>query len=88
MQTAFRVTKSAARHGEPGPEGVHQGNAVLTAVLLMARKNCALASGGSRIWSLAQPCGKPGAADVASERLLFEAVLHDRLDALFLLDRE
>lgn len=58
MQTAFRVTKSPNRHGEPGPEGVHQDDCALTVVVLVGRENVAPGSGGNRVWSLEQPCGK------------------------------
>lgn len=88
MMTAFRVSKSDARHGEPGPEGVHQDSALLTAVLLVGRRNLTSTSGGNRVWALEQPSGKPSAADVASPRLLWNGVLLEPLDALFVLDRE
>ena len=92
MMTAFRVTKSVHepkyREGEPGPEGVHQDAAVLTAVTLMRRDNVATGSGANRVWSLEQPAGKPSAADVANAtRLLTSRVLIDRFDTLLLMDR-
>ena len=96
MQTAFRVTKSAQQHGEPGPEGIHQDACVLTVVVMMNRENVSNDSGGNRIWSLEQACGKPTADDLASVhcakgnpsgRLLWSGVLRERFDAVFLLDR-
>ena len=45
MQTAYRVTF------DPGPEGVHQDSAVLTAVILINRVNCKNKSAVNRIWS-------------------------------------
>ena len=90
MMTGFRVTRSATRLGEPGPEGVHQDSALLTVVMLLQRRNLAADSGGSRVWSLDQPCGKPAAADAEPTvgRLLGSHVLRHPFDALFLLDRE
>jgi hypothetical protein len=66
MQVAFRVTKTSDRHGEPGPEGIHQDACQLTAIVLMDRKNVAEASGGNRVWSLDQPAGALLLSQVAS----------------------
>ena len=52
----------------------------------MDRRNVAEDAGANRVWSLAQPCGKPSAEDVASGRMLAET-LRDRLDTLLVLDR-
>ena len=88
MQSAFRVTKSKERHGEPGPEGVHQDACVLTAIVLMDRTNVAYDTGGNRVWSLQQKSGKPTQDDLLSNKLLQEIVLRDQFDALFVLDRQ
>lgn len=53
----------------------------------MQRHNVAPTSGGNRVWSLEQPCGKPTADDVSSERLLASHTLLRRFDAIFMLDR-
>ena len=88
MQTAFRVTKSNQKHGEPGPEGIHQDACQLTIIILMNRTNVQLGSGGNRVWSLNQKNGKPTEEDIASHRLLQEIVLTEQFDALFVLDRK
>ena len=63
---------------------------------MMNRENVSNDSGGNRIWSLEQACGKPTADDLASVhcakgnpsgRLLWSGVLRERFDAVFLLDR-
>ena len=92
MMRAFRVrnTRSEARFrdGEPGPEGVHQDAAHLTAVVLMARENVAAGTGGNRVWALEQPAGKPRDADLANaSRLLASTVLTERFDTLLVMDR-
>jgi hypothetical protein len=87
MQTAFRVQKSREFHGEPGPEGVHQDDCFLTVVILFDRVNVKQGTGGSRIWSLNQECGKPTNDDIISTKLLGAKVLEHRFDAVFLLDR-
>lgn len=88
MFSAFRVTRSETALGDPSPEGVHQDSAVLTIVMLMRRHNAAHFSGGSRVWSLEQPSGKPTTESVRSDRLLASHTLREPFDALFLLDRE
>lgn len=77
-----------ALDGDPGPEGVHQDDAEITAVIMMNRRNVLTGTGGNRVWSLQQACGKPSQADLASDRLLSSPMLLDRFDALFLLDRK
>ena len=81
MQTAYRVTH------DPGPEGVHQDSAVLTAVMLVKRMNCDQRSAVNRIWSLEQSCGKPTIEDLSSARLLYETTMLDLFDTILLLDR-
>lgn len=93
MMSAMRVRRSEteARYkaGEPGPEGVHQDSAVLTAIVLVDRVNVAAHTGGNRVWSLEQPAGKPCAADLRNaSRLHASVVLRDRFDMLFVMDRE
>ena len=97
MQSAFRVRvaagpSSAFGAGDPSPEGVHQDAAELTAVLLIDRRNVSAASGASRVWSLAQPCGKVrgrgGGIEEDLQHLLTSVVLEERFDTLFVLDRE
>ena len=64
MVSAYRVTRGGHERfelGEPGPEGIHQDSADLTVVSLMDRRNVAEDAGANRVWSLAQPCGKPSA---------------------------
>ena len=78
MVSAYRVTRGGHERfelGEPGPEGIHQDSADLTVVSLMDRRNVAEDAGANRVWSLAQPCGKPSAEDVASGRMLAETTL-------------
>lgn len=90
MMTAFRVRRGGTgrfAHGEPSPEGVHQDSAELTAIILVERRNVAPPSGGNRVWSLEQPCGKASAADAASSRLLASLTLLERFDTLLVLDR-
>ena len=90
MVSAYRVTRGGHERfelGEPGPEGIHQDSADLTVVSLMDRRNVAEDAGANRVWSLAQPCGKPSAEDVASGRMLAETTLRHRLDTLLVLDR-
>jgi hypothetical protein len=82
MQTAFRVTH------DPGPEGVHSDDCILTAVTLISRNNCHPSSGKNRIWSLEQEYGKPSAQDLDSERLLYETTLSIPFDTILLLDRK
>lgn len=88
MQTAYRVSYSeiGAEDGDPGPEGVHQDIAELTAVVLIGRDN--VCGGVNRVWSLEQPCGKPSAADLLSDRLLTEVTMETPLDCLLVLDRK
>ena len=86
MQTAYRVTNSATEDGDPGPEGVHQDAAHLTAVVLVGRDN--VRGGLNRVWSLDQPCGKPSVADLTSNRLLAEVTLEMPFDTLLVRDRE
>ncbi len=81
MQTAYRVTH------DPGPEGVHQDSALLTAVILIKRINCDENSAVSRIWSLDQKYGKSSEEDRRSNRLLFETVMLEQFDTILLLDR-
>jgi hypothetical protein len=92
MFSAFRVQYSATEAGEPGPEGIHQDSAELTVVLLVHRGNVAHGSGANRVWSLAQPAGKPTVAELehaeAEGRLLLTHTLLEPFDALFMLDRE
>ena len=90
MVSAYRVTRGGHERfelGEPGPEGIHQDSADLTVVVMMDRRNVAEDAGANRVWSVAQPCGKPSAEDVASGRMLAETTLRDRLDTLLVLDR-
>lgn len=86
MQTAYRVTKSVATDGDPGPEGIHQDSAELTVVVLVQRDN--VQGGKNRVWSLDQECGKPTEEDIASDRMMKEVVLETPLDTLIVLDRE
>jgi hypothetical protein len=97
MMSAFRVQAGArlpsasidrGGDGDPSPEGVHQDSANLTIVMMWDRRNVAHGSGGNRVWSLEQPCGKPSVADLTSKRLLASAFLIDRFDTLIVLDRE
>ena len=90
MMTAYRVTKcqvGVCRDGDPGPEGIHQDAAELTAVVLFGRRNVAALSGGNRVWSLEQPFGKPSEADTTSGRLLASLVMRERFDTLLVRDR-
>ena len=61
---------------------------MLTAVVLIGRTNVQHDSGANRVWALAQPAGKPSAADAANRtgRLRATAVLTERFDALLVLD--
>jgi len=98
--TAAGAAASAAARtapGDPSPEGVHQDAAQLTAVVLIDRRNLAMDSGGNRVWSLKQRCGKaalvaddamPGSGEPGTAELLARVVLSDRFDTLLLLDRE
>lgn len=93
MMSAFRVRRSYAdpqyQAGEPGPEGVHQDSAVLTAIVLLDRVNVASDSGGNRVWSLEQPAGKPLDSDLHNaSRLLASPMLRRRFDMLLVMDRE
>lgn len=89
MQSAFRVTRREdGAGGDPGSEGVHQDSAALTAIVMMDRVNVAPGTGGNRVWTLEQPCGKPTPEDLASPRLLAEGTLEVRFDTLFVLDRK
>ena len=89
MQTAFRVTKGKTKHGEPGPEGVHQDICHLTVIILMQRKNVTNNSGGNRIWSLEQKCGKPTKKDItSSNKILKQVIMREQFEALFVLDRK
>jgi hypothetical protein len=87
MQTAYRVTFNASgvEDGDPGPEGVHQDSADLTAITLIGRDN--VLGGANRVWTLDQPCGKSSHHDVASGRLLLECTLLEPLDTLIVCDR-
>ena len=82
MQTAYRVTF------DPGPEGVHQDSAVLTAVILINRVNCKNKSAVNRIWSLDQKYGKPTTKDLSSDRLLYEICMMELFDTILFLDRK
>jgi hypothetical protein len=91
MMQAQRVTKEGAGRnffGEPGPEGIHQDAAALTAIILIDRQNVSLDSGQNRVWSIEQPAGKPSDADLTSARLLSTGTLMSPFDALIVLDRE
>lgn len=95
MMSAFRVAKAADEDltqvnekAEPGPEGVHQDSADLTAIVLMDRTNVTIGSAGNRVWSLQQPAGKPCVADLHSSRLIASPVLLQRFDTLMVLDRK
>eukprot|EP00943_MAST-04B_sp_MAST-4B-sp1_P006003 g6003.t1 len=89
MQSAFRVVKSKTKHGEPGPEGVHQDSCTLTVIILMDRKNVTFNSGGNRVWKLDQIAGKPTLDDInTSEKLLTQVILREQFDALFVMDRK
>lgn len=57
-------------------------------IIMMQRRNVAGESGGNRVWSLEQHCGKPTDADLSSSRLLTSCTLRDRFDALVVLDRD
>ena len=57
-------------------------------IIMMQRCNVAEESGGNRVWSLEQSCGKPRSGDLASRRLIASHVLRERFDALLVLDRE
>ena len=89
MMTGYRVSKrpEGDGDGDPGPEGVHQDNCELTAVVLMDRRNVA-SGGGNRVWTLDQGFGKPDATDAATPRLLTSLTLLEPLDTLFILDRK
>jgi len=88
MQTAFRVVfdMQADEDGDPGPEGVHQDSADVTAILLVGRDN--VQGGVNRVWTLDQPSGKSCDADLTSGRLLLETTLLHPMDMLILCDRE
>lgn len=90
MMSGFRVAHSPATGfpGEPGPEGVHQDSAELTAVVMVHRRNVAAGSAGNRVWSLEQPAGKPRPGDASGRTLLGALTLADRFDTLLVLDRE
>ena len=92
MFSAFRVRRTATENGDPGPEGVHQDSADLTIVIMMHRHNVAHSSGGNRVWSLQQPCGKPSETSLAGAveegRLLLSHTLYKRYDAIMMLDRK
>ena len=85
MQTAYRVIQQPQLvHGHPGPEGVHQDDATLTVIALVHREN--VQGGVNRIWTLAQPNGKP--TEIASsDRLLAQVLLQEHMDTLWVLDR-
>ena len=85
MQTGYSVTNDRGKDGDPGPEGVHQDSADLTAIFLMAREN--VQGGTNRIWTLDQPCGKSTPEDLDSGRLLMEVTMETPLDCVILLDR-
>merc|ERR1712176_1425333 len=85
MMSGYRVFRkhdenSTLRHGEPGPEGIHQDDAELTVIVLLRRDNVAEGSGGNRIWRLEQPCGKPSAEDLSSGLLLANPMLSEPFD--------
>ena len=90
LKTGAAVTLTTDKQydgdGDPGPEGVHQDNCELTAVVLMDRRNVA-SGGGNRVWTLDQGFGKPDATDAATPRLLTSLTLLEPLDTLFVLDR-
>jgi hypothetical protein len=88
MQTAFRVVFDAQndQYGDPGPEGVHQDSADVTAILLVGRDN--VLGGVNRVWALEQPSGKSCAEDLKSDRLLLETTLLHPMDTLILCDRK
>jgi hypothetical protein len=88
MQTAFRVTYDIKQDedGDPGPEGIHQDDAVLTVVTLIGRDN--VKGGVNRVWHLDQRNGKPSVEDLSSNRLLVEQVLLEPFDTLLVMDRE
>uniref|UniRef100_A0A7S3L7B8 Fe2OG dioxygenase domain-containing protein n=1 Tax=Amphora coffeiformis TaxID=265554 RepID=A0A7S3L7B8_9STRA len=89
MQTAYRVIQQpSAVQGNPGPEGVHHDDATLTVIFLIHRTN--VQGGVNRVWALAQPNGKPQAADVRldNDRLVAELLLDQPLDTLLVLDRQ
>jgi hypothetical protein len=89
MQTAYRVIKSGPTlPGDPGPEGVHQDAALLTAIVLIGRHNVHNGSGRNRIWSLAQPNGKPKVVVQHHDNLIAEMTLQNPLDTLLVLDRK
>lgn len=88
MQTAYRVVQQpSAVRGNPGPEGVHQDDATLTVICLIRRNN--VRGGVNRVWTLAQPNGKPLPSDIRSDndRLVAEFLLQQPLDTLLVLDR-
>lgn len=88
MQTAYRVIKNAQVAGDPGPEGVHQDAATLTAIVLIQRQN--VQGGLNRVWTLEQPNGMPSAEDLENSkgRLIHQVVLENCLDTLLVLDRQ
>ena len=88
MQSAFRTIKSNEYDGDASPEGVHQDNALMTAIFMKDRYNMIEHSGATRIWSQTQPCGKPTLQDRQSNRLLSEVNLRHPWDCLLLLDRK
>lgn len=91
MMSGFRVTRSGDDlDGDPSPEGVHQDSATLTAIVLIGRRNVARATGGNRVWSLAQRSGKPEPEDELEDagRLLANLMLREPLDSLLVLDRK
>ena len=89
LQCAFRVTKTDTINGQPGPEGVHQDDCILTVVILLGRTNIQRTTGSNRIWSLEQKAGTPTEQDINdATKLLKTNTLLDIGDAVFLLDRK
>jgi hypothetical protein len=99
QMAAYRILSNKKRFGEPGPEGVHQDTAEMTAIMLLKRENLQPESGWNRVWTLDQPNGKVGAVPAGSTageegghghraNLLTHTVLSSQFDTLLVLDRD
>ena len=81
MQSAYRVvTRPAAKSSDPGPEGVHQDDADLTAIVLVNKDNVEGAE--NRVWTLDQPFGKASDVDTYGDDLIKSLALDHPLDML------
>jgi hypothetical protein len=91
QMAAYRVVSNTRRFGDPGPEGVHQDTAELTAIMLVRRENLQHDSGWNRVWKLEQPNGKVESeleGDTGSDNLLAHTLLASQFDMLLVLDRD